>query len=52
MYKWELHGWYKRHGLVKSKEYDLDPDEVNQGEIPIKAHCQLANLVTPDRCGS
>merc|ERR1711935_980751 len=34
------------HGVTTSKEYDLDPDGVNRGQIPIKAHCSLPDGVT------
>merc|ERR1712008_166250 len=34
------------HGITTSKEYDLDPDGVNRGQIPIKAHCSLPEGVT------
>jgi len=34
------------HGITTSKEYDLDPDGINRGQIPIKAHCSLPDGVT------
>ena len=35
-----------RRGLNDSKYYDLDPDGVNRGQVPIKAYCELPSGVT------
>ena len=36
----------KNYGLTVSKEFDLDPDGLNQGQIPIKAWCELPEGIT------
>ena len=39
----ELKNYY---GLNVSKEYDLDPDGLNQGQLPIRAWCDLPSGIT------
>ena len=34
------------HGVTESKEYDLDFDGINRGQLPIKGHCELPSGFT------
>ena len=36
----------KNYGLTVSKEFDLDPDGINRGQIPIKAWCEIPEGIT------
>ena len=36
----------KNYGLTVSKEFDLDPDGLNKGQIPIKAWCEIPEGIT------
>ena len=36
----------KNYGLTGSREFDLDPDGLNQGQVPIKAWCKIPEGIT------
>ena len=36
----------KNYGFTVSKEFDLDPDGLNRGQIPIKAWCDIPEGIT------
>ena len=36
----------KNYGLTGSREFDLDPDGLNQGQVPIKAWCEIHEGIT------